>query len=429
MYKNTTHDYYMAIHDDTAQDAQVMTSATGTNWPLVESSLVTVDTSTENEPDMGVWNLITYDNQTGFFYADASPYITLGYWTAAVYNHSLASWQTIDTGIPSRGYYNLDGWDRAGIGFSMIYYDNEYQVVCGVPEGTNKHGIRLAWYSGTPWDDWSFNSFLETYTSSYAGAVTFSLSPSLEILSGTLVLVYKDFGSDLHYRTYDGVGWVDGGDIEADIGLGCSIAKDEINNQLVLVYVNNTGELVFRVMEAVGSGWSDPHLVFDPGSNAVQYPKVSYIDARAVITLGYNVRANRNVYTISAPDYTQPAVGQYNRIQFEDTPPSSTNVNSTAFYIRCKSKDIATIQWHFEDIGEITASSNMKIWTNMSGSWQGWACNATGDVAEIDISAIKGSEWSPGENLFWKLEILDVGVVSEDLHVVDEHIFYKVTFA
>jgi len=63
----------------------------------------------------------------------------------------------------------------------------------------------------------------------------------------------------------------------------------------------------------------------------------------------------------------------------------------------------------------------------MGGSWQGWLCDANGDTTEIDISAIKGSEWTPGETLIFRLEIIDVGMADEDLHTTDG-MFYKITF-
>jgi len=62
----------------------------------------------------------------------------------------------------------------------------------------------------------------------------------------------------------------------------------------------------------------------------------------------------------------------------------------------------------------------------MSGSWdKSWLVGADHNTTKIDISAYKGSEWLPGETLYWKLEILDVGDVPEDLHSGDNNVWCK----
>ena len=62
----------------------------------------------------------------------------------------------------------------------------------------------------------------------------------------------------------------------------------------------------------------------------------------------------------------------------------------------------------------------------MSGSWQSWDVGADQNTSEIDISAVKGSEWMPGETLYWKIEILNTGNVAETLHTNDNDIWYIV---
>ncbi|GAH36357.1 unnamed protein product, partial [marine sediment metagenome] len=128
------------------------------------------------------------------------------------------------------------------------------------------------------------------------------------------------------------------------------------------------------------------------------------------MSFGYNLRGNYNVYTISSPGYAARISGfnyTYNRIQWPDAAPDDTHVNSTIFALKnIDNRSIATIMWHFEDIGEITVAGNIKVWSNMSGTWtDSWTVDG-GNTSEIDISAVKGAEWTPGELLYWKAEIL-----------------------
>ena len=133
---------------------------------------------------------------------------------------------------------------------------------------------------------------------------------------------------------------------------------------------------------------------------------------------------------ITAPDYTEVTSGintTLNRIQFPDAIPNQQHVNSTVFAIKnINDRAIENITWHVGDIGDIQTASNVKVWSNMSGTWQSWSVGSDQNTSEIDISAVKGSEWQPGETLYWKLEILDIGSVPEDLHANDEDIWYIV---
>jgi len=262
--------------------------------------------------------------------------------------------------------------------------------------------------------------------------------PSLNIKNGKLVLTYVDSGRDLHWQVYDGVNWVDKGDIEADLGSGYyiqghwqSAVKDPVNDQIVCVYINASGNMYYRILTDPSGTWSEPHLIFSPVSGkSIRYPHVSYIDRRLIVTFAYNLRGNYNIYSISAPDYTMTLSGlneTYNRIVFPDATPTATHVNSTVFAIKnINDRDILNITWHVSNIGDITAPNNVKVWTNRSGSWVGYLVGSDGNTSKIDISALKGSEWQPGETTYWKLEILDMGGVAETLHATDEDIYYWV---
>jgi len=156
-----------------------------------------------------------------------------------------------------------------------------------------------------------------------------------------------------------------------------------------------------------------------------------YIDRRIVITFASNIRGNYNIYMITAPSYAEPVSGinvTFNRIQFPDAIPNQQHVNSTVFAIKnINDRPILNITWHVGNIGDIETANNVRVWSNMSGSWtNSWLVGSDHNTTKIDISAIKGSEWLPGETLYWKLEILDVGDVPEDLHANDEDIWYIV---
>lgn len=427
-YKNNTGEYYLSLHNDTGNDTEVKQSATGTNWGLMDHSKV--DASVQDDPNMGVWDFFTYNNEPAFFYVEDGD---LGYVTVAHTSDGGSSWTLTSTGILGRGWKGLGTHARYGIGTAIKYYDGYWQLVAGRGGGSNNNDWHLTHYRGTPWNTWSLLSNIETGTSISNADMGTSFTPSLALFDGVLHLTYKDMGNDLHWKTYNGVSWTDKGDIEADIGYGCSMVKDYVNDQLVLVYSDGSNDLKYRV-NADGTSWSDACTINTDLS--FYYPHVNYIDARLVIGVSWNKRGTWNVYTISAPGYVERTSGlnvSYNRIQFPDANPDGTNINSTVFSLKnINNRDIVTIMWHFEDIGDIANASNFKVWTNMSGAWTSiGTTGADGDVATLDISGLMagGGEWIPGQSTWWKVEILDIGSVSESVHTTDEDIWYMVTFA
>ena len=404
--KNATNDYSLVYVNGTNGNLEAKRSTTGTDWALKPKSA----------------SIVSGSYLSSAFIYNNVPYV-LFYKSSYLYyaKYTAGAWSSGSTVIlqASGGY--------SSIGADAIYYNGKWNMVAGNYDGGD---YRLSHYTGTFPSTWTLiASFLSAHT------VDLYSYPSPAIHNGILHCIYKD-GSSVHWQTYNGVAWTDRG----NIGTGsnspsgyASLVKDPVNNQLVCVYIDSSGNLVYRTTDNLTS-WSASHTILSKGAYAIIQPHVAYIDHRLVVSIGYNLRGKSNVYTISSPDYSGRMSGlnyTLNRIQFPDASPGDTNVESTVFSLKnLNNRDIKTITWHFEDIGEITKASNIKVWTNMSGGWNGWTCDVSGDVATLDISGemLGGNEWVPGQTIYWKVEILAVGLVSEDLHVCDESIFYKITF-
>jgi len=408
LYKNTTGDYYLWITQDTDDDILVKTSSLGTDF-MTKSSTKACDGG-------HVYNAFTYNNILYVYYYNSH----LRYlW----YDKATETWKTGDTGI---GQLYSNGQPTIAYGADVIYYNGQYQLVCGVGGYTRTY---LRHYkSATPLS--SFTYVTAIFTSPVASPQTRYFMPSLQILDGKLILICKDVGNDLHWEIYDGASWADKGVIEADIYLQSTL-KDPVNNQLVCIYINASDWLLYRVLTDPDGTWSDPVVIYKPKSGeSIGYVHADYIDRRIVITFASNIRGNYNIYMICAPDYTAVTSGinvTFNRIQFPDASPNQQHVNSTVFAIKnINDRPILNITWHVGNIGDIETANNVRVWSNMSGLWQSWLVGADHNTTKIDISAYKSSEWLPGETLYWKLEILDVGDVPEDLHANDENIWYIV---
>lgn len=423
--KNDTGDYYL-FYEDGAID--VKTSNTGTNWSLQPKSA-----------DIGagarLTSCFTYNNSPYLLYF-VSNNLRYGYWDGA-------SWQTASTDILQ---YKSTTTACSSFYADCIYYDGLWNIIGGY--ASTPPTVYLRHYTGIFPNSWTSIANLDAGTQYITGGNSYFSQwySSLAVLDGVLHLVYKDDGCDLYWQTYDGASWTDKGDIggdSLDLGggttsayqyYGCSMVKDPVNDQVVTVYINNSGDLMYRVTDNTTS-WSDPYLIFSKGAYDIRYPHGEFMDSRLVVSFSYNLRGNYNIYTISSPDYSGGTTGlnyTLNRIQWPDAAPGDTNVNSTIFSLKnLNNRDIKTITWHMEDLGEITANSNFEMWTNMSGSWASiGVCDASGNITTLDISGeiAGGGEWEPGGTLWWKLEILAVGAVSEDIHTTDEDIYYRITF-
>jgi len=419
LYKNST-DYYLWFVDDTDDKIYVKISSN-------------VDFGIKESINTGIggtylYNAFTYNNIPYCYYSTGSHCRPKYLW----YNQT---WQTADTNIPTVG---TGGYSGRSFGADVKYYNGRYQLVAGTIcyDPSSGHTYALVHYtSNNPLNGFTYMLKIEGGSCHYS-PLSWPI-PSLNILDGKLILAYIDNGKDLHWRVYDGVSWTDKGDIEADLGSGSELGghwqstlKDPVNNQLVCVYVNSSGWLVYRVLKNISEGWSDAHVIYKPGEGeSIGYPHADYIDRRVVITFASNIRGNYNIYMITAPSYAEPISGidiTYNRIQFPDAVPNQQHVNSTVFAIKnINDRPILNITWHVGNIGDIETANNVRVWSNMSGTWQSWLVGSDHNTTKIDISAYKGSEWLPGETLYWKLEILDVGDVPEDLHSGDNNVWCK----
>ena len=351
-----------------------------------------------------------------------------------LYSLNLLTHSTSSTGVDTgkgTGGYNAFGAD-------VKYYDGEYHLLAGLWYVPGSYGVwELRHYiSNNPLSSFSKVNVL---TTGYSYDKQAWYMPSLNIFGGKLVATYITGGEDLYWKIYNGTSWTDKGIIEADLGLTSSSTLghyqctllDPINDQLVCIYVNASGWLVYRTLSDIDGTWSDPVVIYKPVSGeSIGYPYADFIDRRIVVTFASNIRGNWNIYMVTAPDYTSVTSGiniTYNRIQFPDATPNQEHVNSTIFAIKnINDRPILNITWHVGDIGDIQTANNVRVWSNMSGSWQSWLVGADQNTSKIDISAVKGSEWMPGETLYWKIEILNTGNVAETLHTNDNDIWYIV---
>ena len=206
---------------------------------------------------------------------------------------------------------------------------------------------------------------------------------------------------------------------------------------MVLIYVNVSGNMYYRILTDPDGTWSEPHLLFIPASGkTVKYPYAQYIDHRVVVVFSYNLRSTYDIYMISAPEYLSNAsdgvLKQYNRIQFTDATPNQKNVNSSVFYFEnINSRAINWINWSFSDIGSIQCENNIRLWGSTDNS--SWTLigttDANGYINMTTTTWAGGLPWQAGEIRYFKIEILDIGSVVEDLHSCDESIILKVGLA
>jgi len=106
-------------------------------------------------------------------------------------------------------------------------------------------------------------------------------------------------------------------------------------------------------------------------------------------------------------------------------------VNSSVFYFKnIDSRAITEINITFADMGSIQCESNFKLWGSTdNSSWTDLGTtNATGVLGPINSGTwATGMNWGSGEIRYFKVEILDVGAVPEDLHSCDESWIWEIT--
>jgi len=427
MYKNNTNDYYLWV-GNASIDAKH--SSQGWNWITISKQ----DITTGKYP----YNAFTYNGQPYLYYYDS------GYLKYVTWNGN--SWINGNTNISQQGNTGYSHYyPKYAYGGDAKYYNGKWIVVAGYAS-TSGTSLYLRFYSSnSPISSLSYETTLDSgyQYESISNVYQASFMPSLNILNGKLILTYVDADRDLHWQVYDGVNWVDKGDIEADLGSGNEIqghwqsaVKDPVNNQIVCVYINASGNMYYRTLTDPDGTWSEPHLIFQPESGyEIKYPHVQYIDHRIVITFAYNIRGNYNIYMITAPEYLSSASGilkQYNRIQFPDATPNQKNVNSSVFYFEnINSRAINWINWSFSDIGSIQCENNIRLWGSTDNStWVAIGTTDTNGYINMTSTAWAGGlPWQAGEIRYFKLEILDVGNVPEDLHSNDAGIVLKVGLA
>ena len=414
--KNNTNDYFLAWVNWNQYDVEARHS-TDISTFIFQS---TVDVETDTRNDGYNVNAIAY-----------------------LYNYGKCYIAYIDDGGGStnRGYYHTKYWNGTAWvgktttnvenmfslyveqGLSIKYFNGEWHTIYASYAGNAYPAVK--WMHGsTPFSGTA--STLEQSSSNYKDHYFYI---SAEVFKGKLIVVYRDNGLDLHWQVYNGTSWTDKGDIEPDID-SCCVIKDPVNNQLVIVYIAS-GNMYYRILTDPDGTWSEPHLIFTPPTGkTIKDIYAQYIDRRIVAVFSYNFRSTYDIYMITAPDYTAVISGiniTTNRIQFPDATPNQEHVNSTVIAIKnINDRPILNITWHVGNIGEIQTANNVRVWSNMSGSWQSWLVGADQNTSEIDISAVKGSEWMPGETLYWKIEILNTGNVAETLHTNDNDIWYIV---
>jgi len=408
--KNDTNDYY--IWSDPGSVKCVHTD------DLSKTVFLTPESVTSGGP---IYNSFVYNNMPHVYY------YTGNYLYYAYYDGS--SWHTGSTGILQRN-------DRPIVyGADVKYYNGKWQIAAG--RGSPGHAHVSAYSSSSPY---TAGTLLKNQQTDYHASSLFGPAypyPSLAIYKGLLHCVWHNYVShdgsddDLYWWTYDGASWTDQGKLALDIDDGgCAIVHDIRNDNLILFYISGSNVLRYRVYD--GSSWSANYTVFTPVSGRdINYLNAEYIDGRVIVTFSYNLRGNYNVYYIASPEYVYESGFNttLHRIQWVDAAPNANNVNSTVVSFKnMNDRDIKNITWHFEDIGDITVANNIRVWSNMSGSWQSWSVGSDGNTSKIDISTVKGSEWQPGETLYWKFEILNVGSVAETLHATDEDIYMLIEF-
>jgi len=432
--KNNTDDYFVAWVNWDDYDVEAIHS---TKVDFIANSVVDVDTDTRNYDGSSYSNtnrlayLYSYNNKCYIAYTDDDASSNSNHYYTKYWNGSAWIGKT-DTGIPNV-------WDDGvtqGHGAFTIYYNGEWQTFLVRYYYSSNYYTALYWYHGSsPFSGTA--TLIENY-----GTLNdnYNFYQSSTILEGKLVLVYRDVGDDLHWRTYDGVSWTDKGDIEADIGdYGCSVVKDPVNNQLVLVYINATGNMYYRTLTDPTGSWSSPHLIFTPASGkTIKHPYVSYIDHRVTIVFSYNLRGTYDIYMISAPDYmSNPLQGwlaQYGRIKFPDAVPNQQHVNSSVVaYKNIGHRNFVEFNRTFADIGSIQCENgNIRLWGSVDNtSWTSLGVtDANGKILHINSTTwATGMPWNTGDVRYFKYEIVDVGSVPEDLHSCDYQWEWEITLS
>ena len=440
--KTGNDEYFTSYMDESDNyDTHGLEHIHSTGW-----ALDTTDESSDCNNDnvgLGTWNcqLLEYANEIYQWSSSASGGNSL-YYKIWKYNFTDNTWSLVRTAseIYSGNYYNTARTSAPGV--TIDYYNGKYymlvsnNVYCG--SSSQDKGYTDLIFGSCEGGSWIFSKIGSDIISSSGCYQNYYWQTSC-VYNSYLYYFYIDREGELTFSYFDGVSfnvvladYEDLTDVRKDVHGGMCAITDLTNNQVVLVYVDKNDDLVYRVTDNI-TGLSAKHLILD-GDEYGDFYGIDghYIDSRITVWFSSNYdKSVYNIYSISAPDYvsTETGLESHNRIQFPDAQPQETNVFSEVVgFKNINNRDILNVTWHFEDIGDISLANNVRVWSNMSGSWQSWSVGSDGNTSKIDISTVKGSEWQPGETLYWKFEILNVGSVAETLHATDEDIYMLIEF-
>lgn len=434
-YKNSTNDYYMLIINSSDRTACVLKSSNGMIYNSINYTTETISYKYAHS------DLYTIDGKPTFFYPKYEFGGTQFRWRMVYLNKT--TWEIVNTNIDTSAYYANYMYGKS---FDIKYYNGTYYVLCGRAYDTNKVPI-LSLYRGNPpsftlYADIEIASKDTTSDEDY-----YNYCPDLNILNGYLVLTYiRDIQNDetnisdyFYWATFDGITLTKVGAVSTTYIKSLSVTKDPVNNQLVAFYVTSDGsKIYYRVLSDPTGSWSDEHLLLSAESGyAFNSVSATYYDHRLVVTVSYNWRSGTNdIFIMFAPDYISSANGgvlkQYNRIQFPDSTPNQKHVNSSVFYFEnINSRNINWINWSFSDIGSIQCENNIALWGSLDNTT--WTkigtTDANGYINMTSTTWASGLPWEAGDKRYFKIEILDVGAVPEDLHSNDESIILRVGLA
>jgi hypothetical protein len=391
-------------------------------------------------------NMVSYNNKIYMYHKSSVTSGDFKRWQILCFDGS--SWSSTNLGVfhSEQGYYY-----SYNHGAKMFYYNGQWYALMA-----RANDQYITFFSIDDPSDTSPSTVSNLDNGGnrfryYSGA-------SHAIFNGTLFLFYRDpgGGTNIRFNTYDGISLSSQQSIEhsgvaisdcitgrmgentyENVG-GLGVTVDYEHYQLFMSYVDTDGNLVYRLSDdPANNNWSDKTVVANISSGydgkVIQHCQPFFIDGRMLIGFSSNAHTSSTYknYYIASPSYTDiesGATDKFNTFSWDDASPGDTNINSSVFILNnTHTRDIETITWHVGDIGDISSASNVKIWSNMSGSWSSYQIGVDQNTSTIDISAVTGGEWTSGMKTYWKFEILviDAGI-DETSHIVNYDMYYWV---
>lgn len=402
--KNDTRDYLFVA--STWDELFTMWSDNGYDWA--------------GRSDLDRWGATREESLSTLLRIDNITYCYMYYNGHVDSHHRWRQWQGTTSGWTSGSDYN--GFDNY---YTSSYSDNnDYCYYGGVWNYFDGMGY---WYTGTPPTTWSEQS--------RPGDRDGNDGHICSVQDGLMYLFYDD-GGYFEYRTYNTVDW--SGEYHSSKSYNIEILSDHqarVKNErydITELFVTKGNVIFYGVLDnGPYINWS----IFKAPCNDVAGVTGSYYDGRSVFNLVLDRAGVDRCYQLFIPDYTGDISGittDTDRLQWAEASPNDAFVNSTVLAVKnIGTRDVHRMLWHFDDLGDIPANSNIQVWSNMSGSWDDIdIVDANGNTTIIDISAnlAGGGEWTPGNFTYWKFAIVDVGSVAEDLHSTQKNIYYELYF-